>query len=605
MGATPHGYDIPDTNAFDGPATVARMTARSEELGRWIVDGDPSDRFPIFTRANIGEVFPDAVMPFSWTLWGIPYSEIGWRQALCNLGAFDMDEFTPNAMEMLNVFGGYGYLNVSASRIFGVRTPGMSAEAIDASFFGEQPDVPPYVARATDTSPRHSERLGEMLGGLFTTTGFPELAAMQAEMKAVAAARPDLSAMKDAELLERTRSLCAAHWLRLWVRHIMATYHSMIPTGVIGGVCAAVGKPELAADILGAAGDVDSALPAKALWQLGRVVRQSAALTAEFDAGLSGLDNRLRQNHPDFAEQFAGFIKDYGFRGSQEWEMRSAAWELQPSAPLAAIDRLRYSEDNESPDARMDKRRAGRAAAIEIIRTMLGDAPEAAQFEGAIAVAGLTFAARERTKTNCVLATREMRMPMWELGRRMVAGGHFEKADQFALLTNAEWDIILTDPGAARAIIEQREAKFETLAALVPPFIVNGVVPPLDSFARRDASSGGAAKVGDVLAGQAGCAGTVRGIARIVMDPAEPGDLEPGDILIAPHTDPSWTPLFAFAAGIVVDVGATISHAVIVARELGVPCATSVTGATKRIRDGALVEVNGAAGTVTVLADPI
>ncbi len=604
MGATPHGYDVPDADAFDGPGTVARMTERSKALGRWVVDGDPSDRFPIFTRANIGEVFPDAVMPFSWTLWGIPYSDIGWRQALCNLGAFDLDEFTPDAMEMLNVFGGYGYLNVSASRIFGVRTPGMSAEAIDASFFGEQPDVPPYVASASDESVRHSEKLGAMLGGLFTTTGFPELAVMQTELKAVAASRPNLAAMTDAELLARTRALCEAHWLRLWVRHIMATYHSMIPTGVIGGVCAAVGRPELAADILGAAGDVDSALPAMALWKLGRVVQQSAALTAEFDAGLAGLSERLTKGHPDFAVQFAGFITDFGFRGAQEWEMRSAAWELQPAAPLAAIDRLRFSEDGESPEARMEKRRAGRTAAIAAIRAALGDAPEAAQFEGAVAVAGLTFAARERTKTNCVLATHEMRMPMWELGRRMVAKGYFDRADQFALLTNAEWDEVLAEPSAARTIVEKREAEFESLAALVPPFIVNGVVPPLESFARRDAAAGGAAQVGETLIGQAGCAGTVRGIARIVLDPAEPGDLEPGDILIAPHTDPSWTPLFAFAAGIVVDVGATISHAVIVARELGVPCATSVTGATKRIRDGALVEVNGAAGTVTVLADP-
>ena len=604
MGATPHGYDVPDADAFDGPGTVARMTARSKALGRWVVDGDPSDRFPIFTRANIGEVFPDAVMPFSWTLWGIPYSEIGWRQALCNLGAFDLDEFTPDAMEMLNVFGGYGYLNVSASRIFGVRTPGMSAKAIDASFFGEQPDVPPYVARESDTSARHSEKLDAMLGGLFTTTGFPELAEMQSEMKAVAASRPDLTAMSDADLLARTRALCEAHWLRLWVRHIMATYHSMIPTGVIGGVCAAVGRPELAADILGAAGDVDSALPAMALWKLGRVVRQSVALTAEFDVGLDGLGERLAKAHPDFAAQFAGFIKDYGFRGAQEWEMRSAAWELQPAAPLAAIDRLRFSDDAESPEARMDKRRAGRTAAIEAIRAALGDAPEAAQFEGAIAVAGLTFAARERTKTHCVLATHEMRMPMWELGRRMVASGHFDRADQFALLTNAEWDDVLADPATARPITQKREAELAKLAMLIPPFIVNGVVPPLEIFARRDAAAGGAASVGETLTGQAGCAGIVRGIARIVMDPAEPGDLEPGDILIAPHTDPSWTPLFAFAAGIVVDVGATISHAVIVARELGVPCATSVTGATKRIRDGALVEVNGAAGTVTVLADP-
>ena len=101
-----------------------------------------------------------------------------------------------------------------------------------------------------------------------------------------------------------------------------------------------------------------------------------------------------------------------------------------------------------------------------------------------------------------------------------------------------------------------------------------------------------------------GCPGTARGIARIVLDSFDPTALEPGDILIAPITDPSWTPLFVPAAGVVVDVGAPLSHAIIVSRELGIPCVVSATGATKRIPDGALIEVSGDTGVVTVLELP-
>jgi pyruvate,water dikinase len=90
----------------------------------------------------------------------------------------------------------------------------------------------------------------------------------------------------------------------------------------------------------------------------------------------------------------------------------------------------------------------------------------------------------------------------------------------------------------------------------------------------------------------------------VVLDPADPTALEPGDVLIAPMTDPAWTPLFVPAGGVVVDVGAPLSHAIIVSRELGIPCVVSVTGATQRIPDGALVEVNGDTGTVTVLELP-
>jgi pyruvate,water dikinase len=87
----------------------------------------------------------------------------------------------------------------------------------------------------------------------------------------------------------------------------------------------------------------------------------------------------------------------------------------------------------------------------------------------------------------------------------------------------------------------------------------------------------------------------------VILDPSDPGALEPGDVLVAPITDPSWTPLFVPSCAVVVDVGAQLSHAIIVSRELGIPCVVSVTGATQKIPDGALVSVDGTAGTVTVL----
>ena len=91
------------------------------------------------------------------------------------------------------------------------------------------------------------------------------------------------------------------------------------------------------------------------------------------------------------------------------------------------------------------------------------------------------------------------------------------------------------------------------------------------------------------------------GRARVILDSHDPTALEPGDILVAPITDPSWTPLFVPAAGVVVDVGALQSHAIIVSRELGIPCVVSATGATRAIPDGAMVRVDGSTGTVTVL----
>jgi rifampicin phosphotransferase len=603
---------------YDRMATVARITQSNSDKGNsdkgnsdkgnsdkgnsqpghWIVDNLPSSRYPLYTRANIGEVFPDVVTPFSWTLWGIPHAEPGWRQALVNLGAFDADEFTANQMEVLGVFGGYGYLNASVSRIFGARTPGLGAHAIDASFFGEQPDVLPYVPAPSDTTERHAQAMAKTLAWLFSLPDLSVLTEVGNELKALRRARPDYRVMSDADLLAHVQALCAGHWEALWVRHIMATYHATIPAGLIGALCLQAGKPELAADIYGGSSDIVSALPAKSLWAISRQVRMNPALVQAFDEGLDGV---LERAGLAFAQTFAQFIDDFGFRGPKEWEMRSRCWELDLKTPLAAIDRMRKAMDIESPSARMAARLAARAQAIVAIEEKLqGDEQACAQFQAAIRVAGHFFAARERTKTNIAMLIHEMRMAMWALGARFVARGHFTTADQFALLTVAEWQRALEDPGFVSNLVQQRQQQEALLSRLEPPFIIHKQVPERASWRARVMAPQNAG-VGSVLQGQPGCAGVVQGIARIIADPSDPKDLEPGDILIAEHTDPSWTPLFSAAGGVVVNVGATVSHAVIVARELGVPCIVSVTGATQSIPHGALVEFDGGRGTVTIM----
>ena len=103
-----------------------------------------------------------------------------------------------------------------------------------------------------------------------------------------------------------------------------------------------------------------------------------------------------------------------------------------------------------------------------------------------------------------------------------------------------------------------------------------------------------------MLRGIAVCPGVASGRARIVLDPADPRGIEPDEILVAPITDPAWTPLFLAAAAVVVDVGAQQSHAAIVARELGIPAIVSVTGASSTIPDGTWLTVDANTGEVHV-----
>jgi rifampicin phosphotransferase len=153
-----------------------------------------------------------------------------------------------------------------------------------------------------------------------------------------------------------------------------------------------------------------------------------------------------------------------------------------------------------------------------------------------------------------------------------------------------------------RDTVAQRKAYHSWLTTLEPPFIINGSVPPIDTWKAKAARVTEPVVVGTVIQGMPGCSGVVRGRACVVLDPSDPTALEPDDILVAPVTDPAWTPLFVPAAGVVVDVGAALSHAIIVSRELGIPCVVSATDATRRIPHGAQIEVNGDTGTVTVVA---
>ena len=588
---------------YDRGAAVAHITEDSLSKNRWPVDNEPSSQFPIFTRANIGEVFPEVVKPFSWTLWGIPHSEPGWRQALSNLGAFDLEEFTPDRMEMLSVFGGYGYLNVSASRIFGARAPGLSPEAIDASFFGEQPDVPPYVEEIAHSSAEHEGRLAETIAWVLSSPHMPELLETRGKLIKLRSDRPNLSQLSNKDLFQRCLNICEQHWEPLWIRHIMATYHSMIPSGVIAQICDAVGVSDRCADMLTVDGEVDSALPAKRLWELGRLVRASKRLSQYLDdINIATINAIAADPNPDCQEfrfKFQIFIDEFGFRGPNEWEVASRCWELDPTAPLSALAIMARAEDSESPYARLASRREHKESAIAEVQSRIKeDAELLGQFKAALTAAGTFFAARERTRTNCALLTHEMRMPMWELGARYSSEEVFNAPEDFSMLMVSEWEQLLDNVLDAQELINQRKVESERLASLEPPFIIDSVVPPMNKWRERDAKD---LPFIQIIKGQPGCAGTFRGRARVITDPSDPGDLQPQDVLVARHTDPSWTPLFSAVSAVVVDVGATISHAVIVARELGVPCVTSATNATSLIPDGTLIEVNGSAGTVTIL----
>jgi pyruvate,water dikinase len=539
-------------------------------MSSWLTDTPASKRFPVYTRSNASDVMPEPVSPLGATLtWRLGVLE-GFRDGNVNNGAFEMHELTGEGINpCCGFFNGYFYVNASVVRVMGERS-GAGAAGIDAAFFGNRPDTPPYVAHPDDVNETAGARIGERVGWVLSATEWPHLDQRKAEAAALRAKRPDLSSLSDAELVACARSFTEsirAHF----DDHVITSSNSAIGPGILGSIV-----PHLLLRLIAGAGDVDSVAPSTAMWNLSRLDPE----TAEFQAG------------------FQQFLREFGSRGPNEWDIYSDVWETKPELALAMIDSMRAVGPEGEPSKRLAAQVADREAATAEALALVDGNDEATGMVLAGQASTLRFLAwRERSKTNCVKVIHEQRMALRELGSR-----HLADSRDIFMLVDDELDGFVADPAASAELIADRKAAWLHLWTLEPPYFVesNKGVPSIEDLPVRS-SAAVAAAAGDVLIGAAGCSGAVRGRARVILDAGDSSELEPGDILVAPNTDPSWTPLFVAAGGVVVNVGAMNSHAVVVSRELGIPCVVSLTDATKRIPDGSMIEVDGGAGTVTML----
>jgi rifampicin phosphotransferase len=568
----------------------------------WIIDTVPSPRYPVYTRLNANDVMPDPITPLGASLVWIPEVLPAWAVGNVRLRYFTPEEMSPDPYPpVAGFFYGYLYVDQTYVRITGIRA-GIGADAIDAAFFAH-PNPPRHVPSPSDMNEELAANVAERVGWTLTTTTFPELEEERELADRVRAERPDLRTVSDEVLITLARRAAPLQRI-MWGRgYVIASNQAAMGPGVISSLVGAA-DPTLTVRLIGHAGDVDSALPSFALWDLSRLVRADAALTAAFDQGEEGLLDRLRADHPEFATRFDIFVREYGYRGPSEWDIGVHTWETKPELPLALIGRLRHLEDSASPGLRREQRAADAAAALTEALKILGPNEEAVQtLHLAIASARRFGAWRERGKTSAVKVLHEVRAPLFELGRRLTARGELDHPQQVFMALEPELDLLATHAGDIADTLRERERAWRTLFEVEPPtFVVAGEpMAPVADLPRKGGHQVTAVQPGDVLAGALASPGVARGRARVITDTAQIAAFEPGEILVAPQTDPSWTPLFMVAAGVVVDVGAMGSHAMIVSRELGIPCAAGVSDATRRIPDGTLLEVDGSSGKVTVL----
>jgi rifampicin phosphotransferase len=349
-------------------------------------------------------------------------------------------------------------------------------------------------------------------------------------------------------------------------------------------------------------GEVESSKPAIALYDLAQAAQQHPSVVrAITDSSAAEVLSAIASPADDawraFAGEFHSFLHRYGFRVQGEVDVTNADWSEQPTFVVSQIRSMLYVSPHESPRAQVDKAAAGRVALEQHLRSTL---PEELRtpFDGVLGQAQHFTRLRELSKATWVLGTRRQRATYLAICDGVAAKLNIA-ADDVSYLLISEIEQVVTSGELADVdqVISRRRTQWDEAHHHVLPdgWVGEPSTEPLGAVPDVTELSGLPVSPGD---GQ-----PVTGTARIVPDvqAAMEREIEVGDILVAPFTDAPWTPLFIPAGAVVVETGGVLSHAATVAREFGIPCVVMVKDATRIIRDGDTVEVNGVTGSITIL----
>ena len=292
-----------------------------------------------------------------------------------------------------------------------------------------------------------------------------------------------------------------------------------------------------------------------------------------------------------FKNQFRAFLKEFGHRGVYEIDLSNPRWREDPSYLFDCITATLDTADLEAIRTRQKQDRERTLKEIDAKASWLTRYAVLKCAKAAVKAMEL----RERAKSELVRPEEGMRLLSMEIGRRFVDRGCLEEAEDIFHVNWFEIAGVVRKAMSAnglKVLVRDRKEERTRYLAVEPPDIIVGDTP----------RSGGV-EVGvyaHEFAGLGVASGTASGKACLLFHPEEGSKLRHGGILVAPSTDPGWTPLFLRAKGIVVETGGIISHGAIVAREYGIPAVVNIPGITKVIKDGQRVTVNGDEGRVYV-----
>jgi len=306
---------------------------------------------------------------------------------------------------------------------------------------------------------------------------------------------------------------------------------------------------------------------------------------------------RLTEPGRKFLAAWDAFMMEHGHHCRGELELFNARWSETPDYVLGVVRSYLRSIGQSDPLETQHQLARERERLTEQCRQRLKNPIKRWIFFCSLRRAQKLAVFREELKSEGVRRIAFARRVLLTLGQRLHEQSILSCRDDIFFLDVSEIEPVAAGsaPFDWRERIKTRRCEYEKNLKLSPPPLVIGkfdpnvpTVPVSNAHAKR-------------LEGIAASPGVVTGPARVILKADNYEQVHPGEILVAPFTDPAWSPYFVSAAGLVVEQGGILSHGSIVAREYGLPAVTNVGSATRVIRTGDLVQVDGNCGRVTVM----
>lgn len=562
--------------------------------------------FPLYSNGNIGEVLPGCVTPLSWSLVS-RHIEHAFLQQLLAAGTLPVpgpDHDPVRSGRVIALFFHRPYLCVSYLVEYARRTPGLSPDLFWREFVGEPVTPTPAFSRG-DLSP--ARILGALRALWASLTRLrrlrTDLDRCRSDEKTMrAASSPEaLRASTDGALLDRVRFDPRRPGPA--PTHVWASGFAMLTYTALGDLCRRwLGDDHgaLAAALVTGIGGLPSAEPALGLAALARLVRTEPSLEERFSAqadetrlmaDIRSLDTPAGAR---FCSAFDEFLDRFGHRAACEAELRLPCWREDPAQVIRMV-RTYLQDGGLGPEEIRRRQQDRRERARASVRTQLRGLRRLL-FELLVDRTSRYLTYREQLKDLVVRHADHGRRTYQEIRRRLLERRRLGDPDDLYFLLADEVEALLTGAMSAAdagAIVTRRRQDFAWCEQVHVPKIQEGRPRVIDLATLPPTQR---------LEGLRVSPGKAQGRARVVLDPRADCRIEPGEILVAPVTDAGWSPLFVHAAGLVVEVGGPLSHGSIIAREYGLPAVVGAAGATRVIRTGDQVLVDGDAGCVLILS---